>query len=103
MELTITARHFKLKEDLRDYVEEKSRKLSRYHDGILDMEVLLGWEKQDRVVDMVINVHNKRIVLKESSEDLRKSFDLALDKAERQLKRHKAKNRAVEKDVINSA
>ncbi|NIV71453.1 ribosome-associated translation inhibitor RaiA [Candidatus Saccharibacteria bacterium] len=103
MNFTITARHFKLKDDLKKYIEEKSEKLNRYFDGIIDMEVILGWEKQTRYVELKINVYNKLIILKETSEDLRKSFDIALDKAQRQLKRHKSKIKTMEKDVINSA
>ena len=103
MELAITSRRFKLKDDLRGHVETKSQKLSRYHDGIVGMEVILSLDKQDHIAELILKVNNGRIVVKESSEDLRKSFDLAMDKAERQLKRHKAKNQQKEGDVINSA
>lgn len=103
MNLAITARRFKLQDDLRDYIEEKSQKLNRFYDNIIDTEVILGWEKQQRYVELKIHVDNNLIVVKENSEDLRKSFDLLLDKAERQLKRHKAKNRQKEQDVRYSA
>lgn len=103
MNLIITARHFKLKDDLRKYIEEKSQKLNRFYEGIVDMEVILGWEKQARYVELIINVNNGHIVLKEVSEDLRKSFDLILDKAERQLKKHKQKMRTNEKNKMKSA
>jgi len=103
MNFSITARHFKLKDDLREYITSKSNKLSRYYDGIIDTEVILGWEKNTRLCELKINVNNKQIVLKEDSEDLRKSFDIAIDKAERQLKRYKSKARSVEKDVHDGA
>ncbi len=103
MNLAITARRFKLKDDLRSYIEEKSQRLSRYYNNIIDTEVILGWEKQDRYVELKIKVDQKQIVVKEISDDLRKAFDVLLDKAERQLKRHKEKNRTKEKDVIVSA
>jgi putative sigma-54 modulation protein len=103
MNLRITARHFNLKDDLREYIEEKSQRLSRFYEGIIDMEVILGWEKQARYVELIIKVNSGQIVLKEVSEELRKSFDLILDKAERQLKKHKQKMRTKEKDVMNSA
>lgn len=93
MNFTITARHFKLKDDLKNYVEEKVMKLDRYYDNILDMDVILGWEKLDRYTEFRINVYNKQIVIKEVSDEMRKSFDLALDRAERQLKRYKEKLR----------
>ncbi|MCB0264849.1 MAG: ribosome-associated translation inhibitor RaiA [Calditrichia bacterium] len=103
MNLAITARKFKLQDDLRSYIEEKSQKLSRFYENIIDTEVILGWEKQQRYVELKIKVDHSMIVVKEYSEDLRKSFDLLLDKAERQLKRHKAKRGAKEKDIIYSA
>lgn len=103
MELTITARHFKLKNDLRSHVETKSQKLSRYHSGIVSLEVVLSLDKQDHVAELILSVNSGRIVVKEGSEDFRKSFDTALDKAQRQLKRHKAKTQQKEGDVINSA
>ncbi len=103
MSFKITARHFKLPEDLKAYIEEKISKLERFHDNILGTEAILGWEKQQRYVELKINVNSKPIILKEVSEDLRKSFDIAMDKAERQLKKHKAKIRKEGKDIIVSA
>lgn len=103
MNLNITARRFKLKEDLRKYVKEKVEKLNKFHDGIVKMEVILGWEKMTRIVELKVNVNGKLIIIKEESDELRKSFDLALDRAERQLKRHKSKIKDVERNVLNSA
>ncbi|GAB4331748.1 MAG: ribosome-associated translation inhibitor RaiA [Calditrichia bacterium] len=94
MNLTITARHFKLKDDLRQYVEEKAAKLERYFDGIVDVEVILGWEKLTRYAELRINVSNKQIVVKEISDEIKKAFIAALDNAERQLKKHKDKLRS---------
>ncbi|MBN2367189.1 MAG: ribosome-associated translation inhibitor RaiA [Calditrichaeota bacterium] len=93
MNFTITARHFKMKEDLKDYVEAKVKKLDRFYDNILDMDVILGWEKLNRYTEIRINVNNKQIVIKEMSDEIRKSFDTALERAERQLKRYKDKRR----------
>ncbi len=100
MNLTITARHFKLKDDLKNYVEEKVKKLDKFYDRIVDMEVVLGWEKLTRYTEIRINVQGKQIVIKEISDEMRKSFDLALDRAERQLKRFKEKLRNPVKDKI---
>ncbi|MFQ5583586.1 MAG: ribosome hibernation-promoting factor, HPF/YfiA family [Calditrichia bacterium] len=103
MNLSITARHFKLNDEMRGYVKDKAGKLDRFYDGIRNLEVILGWEKLSRYAEFKISVNSKQIVIKEVSDDLRKSFDLALDRAERQLKRHKLKFRTNEKDIISSA
>ena len=100
MNFSITARHFKLKDDLKAYVEEKVKKLDRYHENILDVDVVLGWEKQNRYAEFRISVYNKQIVIKEISDEIRKSFDLALDRAERQLKRYKEKLRKPSKNKL---
>lgn len=91
MNLTITARRFKLSDELRGYIEEKMQKLTRFYENIINAEVVLGWEKQTRYVELRIAVSNDKIIVVEKSEDLRKSFDLALDRAERQLKKYKTK------------
>jgi putative sigma-54 modulation protein len=93
MNFKITARHFKMKDDLKNYVEEKIKKLDRFYDNILDIDVILGWEKLNRYTELRINVFSKQIVIKEMSDEIRKSFDLALERAERQLKRYKDKLR----------
>lgn len=100
MNLTITARRFKLKDDLKAYVEEKVKKLGRFYDNILDVEVVLGWEKISRYTELRISVNNKQIVVKEVSDEMRKSFDLALDRAERQLKKYKEKLRTPTKEKL---
>ncbi len=97
MHLTITARHFKLQDELKDYISRKVSKLRRIYDGIIDLEVVLGWEKMSRYTEFKINVDNGTIVIKEDAEELRKSFDKALDRALRQVKRHKEKFRRIEK------
>jgi putative sigma-54 modulation protein len=97
MNFNITARHFKLNDDLREYVEAKARKLDRFHENILDIDVILGWEKLNRYSELRIKVSNKKIVVKEVSDDIRKSFDFALDRAERQIKKYKEKLRNTSK------
>jgi len=100
MNLKITARHFKMQDDLKEHVEEKVKKLNRYYDNILDIDLILGWEKLNRYTEMRINVYNKQIVIKEVSDEIRKSFDVALDRAERQLKKYKDKIRKPSKEKV---
>ena len=103
MNLTITARHFKMKDDLRNYVSEKAVKLDRYYDGIVDLEVILGWEKLTRYAELRIGVNSKQIIIKEISDDIRKAFNLALSRAERQLIRYKQRVRTPLKEKAVTA
>lgn len=97
MQATITARRFNLDRQLRDYIEGKTEKLRRVYDGIIGLEIVLGWEKTSRYTEFIISVQNKQIIIKETAEDLRKSFDVALDRAQRQLKRYKEKSNGLPK------
>ena len=94
MSVTITARHFKLKDDLKEFVEEKVKKLERYYDGKMDIDIVLGWEKMSRYTEFRLLVNNKNIVIKEESDEMKKSFVMALENAERQLKKYKEKLKA---------
>lgn len=105
MQATITARRFNLESSLRDYIENKVAKFRRIHDSIIGLEVVLGWEKTTKYTKFIINVQNKQIVIRESADELRESFDLALDRAVSQLKRYKSKNQTHKKssDSYNAA
>lgn len=92
MHLTITARHFTLQDELKSYIEAKAEKIKRFYDGVIGMEIVLGWEKTSRYTEFKIFVNQRQIVIKESSDEIRKSFDLALDRVLRQIKRHKDKS-----------
>lgn len=91
MRLNITARHFNLSDRLKQYTEKEVRRLKRYYDGILDCDVILDWEKQAQVAEIVLHVYGTKLTVREKSEDMYKSINLAVDKLERQLKRYKGK------------
>jgi ribosome-associated translation inhibitor RaiA len=62
--------------------------------------LVLGWEKLNRYAELRINVYNKQIVIKEVSDEIRKSFDVALNRAERQLKKYKDKIKKPAKEKV---
>lgn len=88
---------------MRKYIDAKGQKLTRYYEDIIDLEVILDIEKQQFITELKINASGTILVLKETAEELRKSFDLAVDRAETRLKRHKGKKNPTDKDIIKSA
>ncbi|HNR66522.1 MAG TPA: ribosome-associated translation inhibitor RaiA [bacterium] len=100
MRITFTARHFKTSERLKEFAEERVKKLAKYYDGILDIEIVLDYIKQEQVAELVAKVYGTRLAVIEKSDDMYKSIDLAVDKLERQLKRYKGKMRGFEKERI---
>ena len=89
MRLGITARKFKLSDELRDFVEGEVSRFNKYYDGIIDVDVVLGWEKNDRYAEMKVMVFNKTLTAVEKTEDMHKSITLAADKIERQIVKYK--------------
>ncbi|MBN1540888.1 ribosome-associated translation inhibitor RaiA [candidate division KSB1 bacterium] len=100
MRITFTARHFKTSDRLKEFAEERVRKLKKYYDGILDIEIILDYIRQQQVAELIAKVYGTRLAVVEKSEDMYKSIDLAVDKLERQLVRYKGKMRGFDKERI---
>lgn len=98
MRLNITARRFKLSEELKEFTESEASRLKKYYDGIIDTEVILGWEKKARVAEIKIAVYGTTIMAKESSEDMKTAVRQAVDKLERQLVKYKDKLRGFDRE-----
>jgi putative sigma-54 modulation protein len=89
MQVNITARHLELTNSLADYVRKKVEKCERYFDHLVWAQVILSVEKYRQVAEIVIHASKITFRSKEESIDLYAAFDLAIDKIEKQLKKHK--------------
>ena len=101
MRISITARHFKLSEELKNDTESELRRLKKYYDGIIDAEVILGWEKKDRIAEINLMLNGNQLTAHERSEEMSKSINVAIDKIERQLIKHKDRRRSFEQRMIS--
>lgn len=93
MNLSITARGYKAPDRLKKYIYAKLDRKQRLYEEVIDTDVILSYEKQIQVAECKVKLNNKVIFIKEKSDDIFKSIDLALDSAERQIKRHKERQR----------
>jgi putative sigma-54 modulation protein len=91
MQVNITARHLELTNALADYVRKKVEKCERYFDQLVWAQVILSVEKYRQVAEIVIHGSKITFRAKEESIDLYAAFDLAIDKMEKQLRKHKEK------------
>ena len=101
MRITFTARHFKTSDRLKEFAEEKVKKLKKYYEGILDIEIILDYIKQQQVAEIIAKVYGTRLTVVEKSEDMYKSIDLAVEKLERQLIKFKNKMRKFDNERIS--
>lgn len=97
MNITITARKFRAKDSLKDFISSKLTSLEKYNNDIMDANVILSYiHNKDSIksAEVILQVPGKVISATEESEEFTKSIDLVMDKLSRQLKKYKTKRLA---------
>lgn len=94
MQISIIGRHTDLTEELKQYINKKVQKLPRFYNRITSIEVIVDGDSRDSKVEIIVKTtHHQPLVAHESGKDTYASFDLAIDKMERQLRRTKERLR----------
>jgi len=93
MNISITARGGKASDRMRKYIADRIARKERIYEGVIETEVILAYEKQIQVAELKLKLQSKTVFVKERSEDIYKSIDMALDNCERQIKKIKEKLR----------
>lgn len=90
MNPNVSFRHMESSSSLREYAVGKLEKIvDKYVRGKADASVVMSVEKFWHIADFTIQIKNLTVKGKERSEDMYSSIDLALEKIEKQLRRHK--------------
>jgi putative sigma-54 modulation protein len=87
MRIDFTGRQMDISADLRQYTEERLRKLTRLLRDRLELHVILTAEKHRRIAEITLKVRDRTLVGVETTGDARSSVNGALDKLERQAVR----------------
>ena len=93
MNIRVTARHFDMEPDLKAYVEDKVSRLARYFDRVEEAHVVLDAEGHRKIADVTVHASRVTVSSEQAAGDLRSAFDRAVDKVERQIRRHKERVR----------
>ncbi len=93
MNFTLTARHFKAHDTLKEFAEAEIDKIARFYDGIIKSEVILSYEKPTNSVknaEVIVKINNHHtFTSKEQSDDFKVSIERAVDKVAAQIKKYK--------------
>jgi len=94
MQIRITARHCDLEPGLKEHVESKVEHLAHYFDRVDEANVVFEQEGHRKIADLT--VHASRVVVssEQEADDFRSAFDRAVEKVERQIRRHKDRVRS---------
>lgn len=92
MEIRITHKNTELSDEVRNFIEEKCSKLERFVKTVGEVDIVLKMEK-DYMYFAEINFPIKGIVIHGEAQhgDLLSSFEEALDKVEKQVKKYRDK------------
>jgi len=91
MKLTTTARHFEASPELIEHTEKKLKKLKRFFDHILHVNVIMSLERFRHIAEVNVHVNGHDFTAKEESGDMKTSVDRATKSLERQMKKFKGK------------
>lgn len=94
MQVQIAFRHMDSSDALKEYVNRKLQRFSRFGDYLIDTSVTLSKDHHRAVAEFVFNVKGDTMKCKGESEDMYASIDGGMDTAERMLRRHRDQQRA---------
>jgi putative sigma-54 modulation protein len=89
MEIQLTAKQLKVTPPLRDYVQQKMGKAQKYFDHIVWGQAFLFVEKRAHKAEMIVHAPGQTFRALATAADLYSAIDLASDKIDAQLKKHK--------------
>ena len=94
MQIRVVGRHVEVPAEVKEYVTSKTEKLARYYDRVHEVEVVLGQEKGQFFVEMIVHAdHRHTFIAREVGADTMALIDTSVEKLGRQLTKHKEKIR----------
>lgn len=97
MKVFVQSVNFNADKDLIDFIEKKVTGLEKYYDKIVDSEVFLKVqqksEKENKLVDIKINIPGNEIVVKKQCKTFEEGTMSAVDSLKRKLTKEKEKVR----------
>ena len=91
MNVTISGKHMEITDGLRDHIDGGLERFSEHFDNTVDVNVILGIEKHRHIAEINLHSNGLHINAKNSSTDMYSSFDSALSKINKQIRKHKAR------------
>ncbi len=95
MKFSVTFRKMDPTDAIKQYTEEKVKKIKRFFPDPINAKVVLALERYQHRADVTITLHNGLVLKGQNiSDDMYSSIDLAMSKIEKQVRRYKDKIRS---------
>lgn len=96
MKLQMHSIHFDADQKLVNFIQKKTDKLETFYDRIIDGEVFMrldkGEARDNKVIEIKVNIPGTQLFAKEQSNSFEAAADEAVEALRRQLRKHKSKN-----------
>ena len=90
MQIAITCRHGSVRDEVREYINEKSQKLLTYFERVTAIEVTVDFNKDHVKVEIQVDAEHKHdFVARDQSDDMMASVDAVMHRIEQQLRKYK--------------
>ncbi|MDP3859323.1 MAG: ribosome-associated translation inhibitor RaiA [Stagnimonas sp.] len=93
MNLTISGHHLDLTAPIREYAQDKMKRLERHFDHLLNAQVILSVEKERQKAEATVHCSGATLHAEATHPDLYAAIDLLADKLDQQTRKHKSKRR----------
>lgn len=91
MQLEITGHHLEVTDSMSAYIREKSDRLKRHFDKVMNIHFILEVEKQRHKAEATLHVSGNHIFADAHADDMYAAIDSLVDKLDRQIVKHKEK------------
>lgn len=91
MNIKVTGKNIEITDSIREYIEMRAQKLEKFEGKNTELNVSCSVEREEQIIEIQISHDGEFIRIEERNEDLYASIDLAMDRAERQLRKDKEK------------
>jgi len=91
MQLNITGHHIEITPSLSNYIKEKTKRLTRHFDQVININVILEVQKITHKAEASILVSGNHLFAESVEEDMYAAIDSLADKLDRQVLKHKEK------------
>lgn len=89
MQLTLTGRQLEITDALREYANDKLRRVEKHFDQMIDLHLVLSIAKLEHHAEATITASGKKVHAECGGQDMYAAIDGLVDKLDRQLLKHK--------------
>ena len=91
MQIELTGHHVDITPAIRNFVNEKFKRLERHFDHVINTHVVLTVEKTRHAAEASMLISRNKIFANATADDMYVAIDHLIDKLDRQIVKHKEK------------